>query len=114
LRLYRSERDDDAFVENLGDDGVRGGMPEPKESFDRIYPCEFYTPAELFDPDRMYTVPEIARLLQGLEPSASLDEETEAVLLDWTIPWIVHHADGLVVADPRAEDEPGYYGLREG
>jgi len=88
-------------------------MPVPKDEFDQLYPCEFYTPGELLDPDQMYTVPEIARLLQGLAPEAELDYEDEAVLVDWTIPWIMVHADDLVVAEPRGEDEPGYYGRKE-
>ena len=88
-------------------------MPVPKDEFDGLYPCEFYEPADLFDPDLMYTVEEVARLLQGLEPDADLTPETEDVLLDWTIPWILRNADDLVIADPRAEDEPGYYGLRD-
>jgi len=40
-------------------------MPEPKSTFDATYPCDFYEPAELFESDQMYTIPEIARLLQG-------------------------------------------------
>ena len=87
-------------------------MPRDKSTFDRLYPCEFYEPADVFDPDQMYTVYEIARLLQGLDPDAELDVETEVVLLDWTIPWIMGNADDLVIADPRNEEEPGYYGLR--
>ena len=87
-------------------------MPRAKDEFDALYPCDFYTPDELLEPDRMYTVYEIARLLQGLDPDADLEAETEAVLLDWAIPWIMVNADGLVVADPTREDEPGYYGLR--
>ena len=87
-------------------------MPEPKSDFDGLHPCDFYTPAELLEPDQMYTVYEIARLLQELEPDASIDEETEAVLLDWAIPWILSNADDLVVATPRSENEAGYYGLR--
>lgn len=86
-------------------------MPVPKSAFDALYPCEFYEPADLLDPDCMYTVEEVARLLQGLEPGAELDPDTEDVLLDWTIPWIIENADDLVIADPRAEEEPGYYGL---
>jgi hypothetical protein len=88
-------------------------MPVPKSEFDRLYPCEFYEPPELLDPDRMYTVPEIARLLQELDPDADLDPDTEAVLIDWAIPWIVANAEDLAVADPPGKDEPGYYGLRE-
>ena len=87
-------------------------MPVPKEAFDRLHPCDFYTAGELLEPDEMYTVDEIARLLQGLEPGADLDYDTEAVLVDWAIPWIVDNADDLVVAEPRSDGEPGYYGLR--
>jgi len=87
-------------------------MPVPKAEFDATYPCDFYEPAELLDPDRLYTVYEIARMLQELEPDAEIDEGTESVLLDWAIPWIVTNADDLVVAEPREDDEPGYYGLK--
>ena len=85
-------------------------MPIPKSEFDQLHPCDFYTPEELLEADRMYTVYEIARLLQGLEPEAELDRETEDILLDWAIHWIMNNADYLVVAEPRSEDEPGYYG----
>lgn len=88
-------------------------MPIEKDEFSGLYPCDFYTPAELFEPDRMYTVYEIARLLQGLEPDAEIDEGTEEVLLDWAIPWIMTNSADLVVAEPRGDDEPGYYGLRQ-
>jgi len=87
-------------------------MPRRKETFDATYPCDFYTPAELLDPDRMYTVPEIGRLLQELEPDADLDPETEAVLIDWAVPWIVVNSADLAVAEPDTEDGPGWYGLR--
>ncbi|MFP4218764.1 MAG: DUF5827 family protein [Salinarchaeum sp.] len=87
-------------------------MPIEKDAFDALYPCDFYTPEELLAPDQMYTVYEIARLLQDLEPDAELDRETEDILLDWAIPWITTSANDLVVADPREEDEPGYYGLK--
>lgn len=90
------------------------GMPRPKSEFPQLHPCDFYTPAELLEPDQMYTVYEIARLLQDLEPDAELEPETEEILLDWTIPWIMHNADELVVADPADEAEPGYYGLAAG
>jgi len=86
-------------------------MPVPKSAFEETLPCEFYTPAELLEADQMYTVYEIARLLQDLDPDAEIDAATEEVLLDWAIPWIMTHADDLVVAEPRDEDEPGYYGL---
>lgn len=88
-------------------------MPRPKESFETLHPCEFYEPAELLDSGEMYTVYEIARLLQDLEVDAELETDTEAVLLDWTIPWIMVNSGQLVVAEPEGEDEPGYYGLAE-
>jgi len=87
-------------------------MPTPKDAVDATYPCDFYTPAELLAADRLYTIPEIARLLQELEPEADLDGETEAILIDWAVPWVMVHADDLVVAEPEAEDAPGLYGLR--
>lgn len=88
-------------------------MPVPKAEFEETYPCEFYTPDELLEPDEMYTVYEIARLLQGLETDADLDRETEDILLDWAIPWIMRNSDDLVIAEPRDDQEPGYYGLAE-
>ncbi len=87
-------------------------MPVPKAAFDELLPCEFYTPAELLDPELCYTIDEIARLLQDLPPDAELDPETEAVLVDWAIPWVMTNADDLVVAEPRDPDDPGRYGLR--
>ncbi len=87
-------------------------MPKPKDEFDRLHPCDFYTVEELFESDEMYTVYEIARLLQGLDPEAELEPDTEAVLLDWAIPWVVENADDLVVGNPGSGDEPGYYGLK--
>ena len=86
-------------------------MPEPKSAFDATYPCDFYEPAELFEPDQMYTIPEIGRLLQGLEPDAEVDPDTEAVLVDWAVPWVMVHAEEMVVAEPLSENGPGYYGL---
>jgi hypothetical protein len=88
-------------------------MPTSKSEFDRLHPCDFYTPEELLDGGQMYTVYEIARLLQGLDPDAELDVETEEVLLDWAIPWIMFNSEDLVIAEPRDESEPGYYGLEE-
>ena len=88
-------------------------MPTPKSEFEELHPCDFYTPEELFDPDEMYTVYEIARLLQGLDADADIEPNTENVLLDWAIPWVIKNADDLVVAEPRNDDEPGYYGQKE-
>lgn len=91
---------------------VRRRMPKQKDEFDELYPCDFYEPDELLDDDSMYSVYEIARLLQGLDPDAEIDVETETVLLDWAIPWVMNNADDLVVAEPPSEEEPGYYGLK--
>ena len=87
-------------------------MPRPKSSFDRLRPLEFRAPEEVLDGAEMYTVYEIARLLQNLDPEAELDVETEEVLLDWAIPWMIHNAEAFCFADPDHEDEPGHYGLR--
>jgi hypothetical protein len=59
----------------------------------------------------MYTVPEIGRLLQDLGPDADLDDDTEAVLIDWAVPWVLVHADDLVIGEPLTENGPGYYGV---
>jgi len=88
-------------------------MPVPKDEFDQLHPCDFYTAEELLESDRMYTVYEIARMLQDLDPDAEIDVETEEVLLDWAIPWVMRNADDLVVGEPRDDEEPGYYGLKE-
>ena len=88
-------------------------MPRPKDAFDDLYPCDFYTPEELLDDGMMYSVYEIARLLQGLEADAEIDEGVEDVLLDWAIPWIMRHSEALVIAEPPTEEEPGYYGLKD-
>ncbi|MFB6131188.1 MAG: DUF5827 family protein [Salinigranum sp.] len=88
-------------------------MPRSKAEFDTLYPYRLYTPAELLDPDRMYTVPEIARMMQGLDPEMPLDEVTEDRIIQWTIPWLVANADDLVINDPEG-DEPGYFGVRTG
>ncbi|MFB6177539.1 MAG: DUF5827 family protein [Halobaculum sp.] len=88
-------------------------MPRPKSDFDALYPCDFYSPEELLDSGKMYTVYEIARLLQDLEPEEELDPGEEDVLLDWAIPWVIQHGEELVIAEPPTEADPGYYGLRE-
>ncbi len=87
-------------------------MPQPKSSFDRLRPLDFRQPDEVLDESCMYTVYEISRLLQGLDPDIELDVETEDVLLAWAIPWIIDNAEILCFADPDRDDEPGYYGLR--
>jgi hypothetical protein len=87
-------------------------MPRAKSDFDRLHPCDFYEPDELLEPDQMYTVYEIARLLQELDADAELEPETEDILLDWAIPWITFNSEELVIAEPPSDEEPGYYGLK--
>ena len=85
-------------------------MPEPKSAFDTLYPYRLYEPEEVLDPELMYTVPEVARLLQGLDPEVELGTDAEDRVVAWTIPWLISHADDLVINDPEG-DEPGYFGL---
>ncbi|WP_299233380.1 DUF5827 family protein [Natronomonas sp.] len=87
-------------------------MPRPREDFEDLRTFEFREPAAVLDDESLYTVYEIARLLQGLEPDAELDPSTEDVILDWAIPWMLDHSDAFVFAEPDSDDEPGYYGLR--
>jgi len=86
-------------------------MPVPKSEFDDLRSFAYPDPEAVLDPDQMYTVYEIARLLQGLEPTEELDPETEAIILDWTIPWILDNTDSFVFAEPADDREPGHYGL---
>lgn len=86
-------------------------MPEPKSEFEDLRSLEFRDPDEVLDADKLYTIYEIGRLLQGLDPEAELDVETENVLMDWAIPWMLINAEEFVFAEPAADDEPGYYGL---
>lgn len=88
-------------------------MPRPKSAFETLYTYEVYAPTEILDPDEMYTVGEIARLLQDLAPEADLDPDTEERVIAWTIPWLFAHREELVISDPVG-DEPGYFGLRTG
>ncbi|MFD1512345.1 DUF5827 family protein [Halomarina rubra] len=86
-------------------------MVRPKSDFDTLRPLVFRDPDEVLDEDAMYTIYEVARLLQGVDPERELDVETENVLLDWAIPWMMVNADAFVFADPDDDDEPGHYGL---
>jgi len=88
-------------------------MPIPKEEAGELRPLAFRTPEEVLDEDKLYTIYEVARLLQGVDTDEELDIETENVLLDWAIPWMMSHADSFVFAEPASDSEPGYYGLAE-
>ena len=87
-------------------------MPKSRESFDDLREFEFREPEEVLEEELLYTVYEIARLLQGVAPETELDPATEDILLDWAIPWMLDHSESFVFAEPDADDEPGYYGLR--
>jgi len=87
-------------------------MPKPRESVDDLREFEFRDPEEVLDEASLYTVYEIARLLQGVDPEAELDPGTEEILLDWAIPWMLDHSESFVFAEPEGEEEPGHYGLR--
>jgi hypothetical protein len=89
-------------------------MPRPKSQFDDLRPLEFRDPAEVLETDEMYTIYEVGRLLQGVDPDRDLDIETENVLLDWAIPWLLNHSESFVFAEPEHDDQPGYYGLAPG
>ena len=88
-------------------------MPIPKADATDLRPLEFREPAEVLEPDKLYTIYEVARLLQGVPVDEKLDIETENVLMDWAIPWMMKHADSFVFAEPAADSDPGYYGLAE-
>jgi hypothetical protein len=87
-------------------------MPRPREEFEDLRPFEFREPEEVLEEEYLYTVYEIARLLQGVDPDREMDAETEAILLDWAVPWMLDNSEAFVFAEPDADEEPGYYGLR--
>ena len=87
-------------------------MPRPREEFEDLRPFEFRDPEEVLEEEYLYTVYEIARLLQGVDPDREMDAETEDILLDWAIPWMLDNSEAFVFAEPDGDEEPGYYGLR--
>jgi hypothetical protein len=87
-------------------------MPRPREEFDDLREMAFHEPEAVLDADNLYTVYEIARLLQGVPLDAELDVETENVLLDWAIPWMIYNQESFVFAEPEHDSQPGYYGLQ--
>jgi hypothetical protein len=86
-------------------------MPIPRAEAGELRPLAFREPQAVLDEDKLYTVYEIARLLQGVDPEEELNVETENVLLDWAIPWMMKYAEEFVFAEPSDDTEPGYYGL---
>ena len=87
-------------------------MPRPREAFEDLRPFEFRDPEEVLEEEHLYTVYEIARLLQGVDPDREMDAETEAILLDWAVPWMLDNSEAFVFAEPDADEEPGHYGLK--
>ncbi|WP_254271189.1 DUF5827 family protein [Haloarcula marina] len=88
-------------------------MPAEKAEFDDVRSFELYEPADVLDPELLYTIPEIARLLQGLPADAELSDFNESVFIDWAIPWMIFNQDDLVFAEPEADDVVGLYGLAD-
>jgi len=88
-------------------------MPAPKTEFDEILPFELHEPTDILDPELLYTIPELARLLQGLPVDAELSDFNESVFIDWAIPWMIYNQDSLVFAEPDDEDVVGLYGLAD-
>ena len=86
-------------------------MPRPREEFEDLRAFEFRDPEEVLEEKYLYTVYEIARLLQGVDPDREMDAETEDILLDWAVPWMLDNSEAFVFAEPDADEEPGYYGL---
>jgi hypothetical protein len=87
-------------------------MPRLRDDFDDLRDLEFRDPEQVLEPEELYTVYEIARLLQGVPLDQELDVETENVLLDWAIPWLVYNQERFVFAEPEHDSQPGYYGLK--
>ena len=89
------------------------GMPRPKDDFEELYPCDFYTPTELLDEEMMYSVYEIARLLQGLEVNAEIDV-TEIVYKNFVhIGIATGTPSGLVVPVIRDADSMGFAAIEK-
>jgi hypothetical protein len=86
-------------------------MPASKDEFPELLPFELHEPADILDPDLLYTIPELARLLQGLPVDAELSDFNESVFSDWAIPWMIYNQDELVFAEPDDDDIVGLYGL---
>ncbi|MBV0903373.1 DUF5827 family protein [Haloarcula salina] len=88
-------------------------MPVDRDEFEEIRPFDLHEPEDVLDPEKLYTIPELARLLQGLPADAELNEANEAVFIDWAIPWMIFNQDALVFAEPEADDLVGLYGLAD-
>ncbi|MFC7019088.1 MULTISPECIES: DUF5827 family protein [Haloarcula] len=88
-------------------------MPAKKADYDEILSFELHEPVDILDSELLYTIPELARLLQGLPADAELNEFNESVFIDWAIPWMIYNQDDLVFAEPSDEDVVGLYGLAD-
>ncbi|MBX0285336.1 DUF5827 family protein [Haloarcula salinisoli] len=88
-------------------------MPAPKAEFDDVRSFDLYEPADVLDPELLYTIPELARLLQGLPADAELSDFNESVFIDWAIPWMIYNQDELVFAEPDDDEVVGLYGLAD-
>ena len=88
-------------------------MPIPRAEFDDVRSFELHEPEDILDPDLLYTIPELARLLQGLPHDAELSDFNESVFIDWAIPWMIYNQERLAFAEPDDEEVVGLYGLAE-
>lgn len=88
-------------------------MPVDRDEFEEIRSFDLHEPEDVLDPEKLYTIPELARLLQGLPADAELNEANEGVFLDWAIPWMIFNQDDLVFAEPDDDDLVGLYGLAD-
>ena len=92
------------FTEGLVErTGVRGFKPRAGNGY--WYDHDDYRRA--VETGRLYG--KDAKRLADASPG---DVRPEAILLDWAIPWMLDNSEAFVFAEPDADEEPGYYGLR--
>jgi hypothetical protein len=87
-------------------------MPVPRSDHEDLREFALRDPEDVLDEDLLYTIPEIARLLQGLAPDRELPAEVEERFLLWAVPWMLDNQASFVFAEPTEGDEAGLFGLR--
>jgi hypothetical protein len=88
-------------------------MPRERAAFDDVRSFELHEPEDILDPELLYTIPELARLLQGLPVDAELSDFNESVFIDWAIPWMIYNQDDLAFAESDDEEVVVLYGLAD-
>ena len=106
----RSVVDFESFTRPVG---IPPPMPARKAEFDDVRSFDLYEPEDVLDSELLYTIPELARLLQGLPADAELSDFNESVFIDWAIPWMIYNQDSLVFAEPDDDEVVGLYGLAD-